>query len=355
MKREVKLLLDKALDSLVLSVEQFNRPSEGGRKEAVLIFLDRGFELLLKSAILHQGGRIREPRAKETIGFDKCVRKCLSDQQLNCLTEDQALTVQIINSLRDAAQHYLLDISEQQLYVNAQAGVTVFDQVLESVFDTRLRDRLPERVLPVCTTPPRDLHSVIEAEFNEIKDLVQPGSRRQLQARAKLRGLAIIEASLQGIRSQPSKPELQKLVQLIQQNKTWQDIFPGVASLHMDTEGTGLTVSIRLTKKEGQAVTLVPEGTPGATVVAVKRVDELGYYSLGLKQLAEKLGVTEPKTLALIKHLTLQESEEYFKEIRVGKSKFKRYSNKALKELREALPKVDLEEVWSAHRPRTRR
>jgi hypothetical protein len=115
MKRETRLLLDHALDSLVLSIELFNRPWDQGRKEAVLIFLDRSFELLLKSSIVHLGGRIREPRAKETIGFDKCVRKCSSDKNVNCLTEDQALTVQIINSFRDAAQHYLLDMSEQQL------------------------------------------------------------------------------------------------------------------------------------------------------------------------------------------------------------------------------------------------
>jgi len=33
----------------------------------------------MKAAILHRGGRIREKRAKETIGFDKCVRISLSD------------------------------------------------------------------------------------------------------------------------------------------------------------------------------------------------------------------------------------------------------------------------------------
>jgi hypothetical protein len=36
-----------------------------------LILLDRSFELLLKAAILHKDGKIREPYAKETIGFDR--------------------------------------------------------------------------------------------------------------------------------------------------------------------------------------------------------------------------------------------------------------------------------------------
>jgi hypothetical protein len=125
MKREARVLHLKSLDSLVLAIEYFNRPTDRGRAEAVLILLDRAFELLLKAAILHKGGKIREPRAKETIGLDECVRKCVTEAQSKCLTDEQALTVQVINSLRDAAQHYILELSEQQLYMYAQAGITL--------------------------------------------------------------------------------------------------------------------------------------------------------------------------------------------------------------------------------------
>ena len=74
MKKEARLLREKAINSLILSIEHFNRPWDRGRVEGVLILLDHSFEMLLKAAILHRGGRIRESRAKETIGFDKCVR-----------------------------------------------------------------------------------------------------------------------------------------------------------------------------------------------------------------------------------------------------------------------------------------
>lgn len=122
MKREARVLLEKAVDSLVLSIEHFNRPWDRGREEVVLILLDRSFELILKGAIVHRGGRIRERRAKETIGLERCVRKCLTESNVKCLDEDQALTIQVINSLRDAAQHYLLETSEQQLYMYAYSG-----------------------------------------------------------------------------------------------------------------------------------------------------------------------------------------------------------------------------------------
>ena len=119
MKKEAKLLLGRGTDSLVLAVEYFNRPWDCARAETVLICLDRSFEMLLKAAILHKGGRIRERKAKQTIGFAHCVRKCLSDAGVACLSREQALAMQIINSLRDAAQHYLLEITEEELYLHA--------------------------------------------------------------------------------------------------------------------------------------------------------------------------------------------------------------------------------------------
>lgn len=349
MKREARLLKSKAVDSLILAIEHFNRPWDCGRHEAVLILLDRGFELLLKASLVHRGGRIREPHAKETIGFDRCVRKCLSDEGVKCLTGEQAITIQLLNSLRDAAQHYLLDVSEQQIYIYVQAAVSIFGDLLEAVFSEELAAHMPERVVPICTSAPVDLHTTISAEFREVKRLVEPGSRRRLQAMAKLRTLAIVESSIRGIRSQPADGELQRLVKDVRSGKSWRALFPNVAALQLATDDQGINVSIRLTKREGEAVHLVREGTPGATMLAVKRVNEIDYYSLGLMGLAKKLELSGPRTLALIRHLRLQDSEDYFKIIRVSKSHFKRYSSRALDALRAALLEVDMDQVWHRH------
>jgi hypothetical protein len=50
MKREARLLLEKACDSLLLSIELFNRPHDRGRVTGTLIQLDHAFEMLLKAA-----------------------------------------------------------------------------------------------------------------------------------------------------------------------------------------------------------------------------------------------------------------------------------------------------------------
>lgn len=104
MKREVRVLRDKALDALILAIEHFNRPYDRGRAQAVLILLDHSFEMLLKSAILHRGGRIREKRAKNTLGFEACVQQALNTGAMKFLSNEQALTLQMVNALRDAEQ-----------------------------------------------------------------------------------------------------------------------------------------------------------------------------------------------------------------------------------------------------------
>ena len=336
----------------MLSVELFNRPSDTGRTHGVLISLDHAFEMLFKAAILHRGGRIREPRAKQTIGFDASVRKGLSDASVKFLTDNQALTVQMINSLRDAAQHHLLDMSEQHLYIQSQAGLSLFRDVFKSVFGEDLQTHLPVRVLPLSTSPPTDLAKLFDNETKEIRKLLAPGARRHTEAEAKLRSLAIIEKSLSGEKVQPGVGELKKLAaDIAADKKAWNEIFPGVATVTLTTKGYGPSIELRITKT-GTPVQLVPEGTPGAAVVAVKRVDELGFYNLGRDQLAQKVGLSGPGTTSYIRFLKLQDDAECFKRISIGKALFDRYSQKAIPVIEEAMKRHPKEEVWASHGPK---
>ncbi len=354
MKREAKLLLNKACDSLVLAIELFNRPHDRGRVSSTLIMLDHAFEMQMKAAILHRGGRIREKRAKQTIGFDACVRRSLSDGAIRYLSEEQALVLQTINGLRDAAQHHLLDISEGQLYMHVQSGVTLFRDLLKSVFNQEFAIRLPTRVLPVSTSPPTDLATLFDSEVGEIKKLLGPGRRRRLEALARLRPLAILDATIRGEKGQPSDADLRRIGKEVSKGRTWADIFPGAAAVEIVTDGTGPSLLLRLSKKEGIPVQLVPEGTPGALVVAVKRVNELDFYSLGAKQLAEKVGLTMPKLLAVVDYLDLRRNQECYKEFKIGSQTHKRYSPKAIDTIKEALKKESADDIWRKHRTKSK-
>lgn len=353
MRKAAKLLLYKAVNSLTLSVEMFNRPWNKGRVEGVLIFLDHSFEMLLKAGIAHRGGKIREARAKNTIGFDACVRKGLSDGNIKFLSEEQALTLQAVNSLRDAAQHHLLDISEQHLYMQAQAGLTLFRDLYASVFGLNLKDAVPERVLPVCSSPPCDLISLFDNEIAAIREMLKPNMRKQIEALSKLRSLAIVNQALLGETVQPGQSDLKRLAGQIAKGMKWEDVFPGVAAVNLTTKGIGPTLELRITKKEGTPIHLVPEGTPNASVVAVKRVDELGFYNLGRDQVAQNVGLSKPRTTAVIRFLKIQDDPECFKKVTIGKAVFSRYSQKAIQRIKEALPTLSLDDVWNKCGPKT--
>ena len=349
-KKEAKLLKAKATNSLVLAVEHFNSLSDTGRTDVVLMLLDHSFEMLLKAAIMHRGGRIRDPGNKNTIGFDACVRRCFSDARISFLTEEQTLTLQTINGLRDAAQHHLVELSEAHLYLHAQSGITLFGDLLRSVFDEELSDSLPARTLPISTVAQLDPIALFVDEVEEVKRLLQPHRRRITEATARLRPLAILDGTIRGEKLQPGEGYLRDLGRRIAAGEPFEAVFAGISAVEFNTEGRGPSLTLRLSKKEGIPVHLVPEGTAGAAVVGVKRVNELDFYNLGHKELAKRLGITSNKATAAIWDQHIQENDDFFREIRIGASRFKRYSVKALQHLEAAIAIEGIEAIWKRYR-----
>jgi hypothetical protein len=352
MKKEVRHIYSKAVDSLVLSIELFNRPNDTARVHGVLIMMDHSFEMLLKASILHKGGKIKERRATQTIGFEACVRKAFSDGEIKFLTEDEVLTLQSLNGLRDAAQHYTLEISEHHLYFQAQSGLTLFRDIVKRVFNINLKEGLPVRVLPLSTTPPTDIQAFFSNEILEIKKLLGPTKRKNIEAVEKLRALAIMENAVQGNDTQPSDGELKKILKTLEQGGNFGQLFPGVSTLNFTANGYGPSLDLRISRKEGVPVQVVPEGTPGAHVVALKRVNELDYYNLGRDQLAKKVGLTGPKTSAVIHHLNLKADPESFKRISVGNVHHDRYSQKAIGQIKAGIAATPMTEVWENYKNR---
>ena len=351
MNEETEILCKKSIDSLILSIEHFNRPDDRGRIEVVLILLDRSFELLLKAAILHKKGKIHKERENQTIGFELCVKNAIP---CKIITEEQALILRTINSLRDAAQHYLVDLSEQLLYLQSQTGLTLFKDILKDIFQKDLAEELPKRVLPLSTTPPLDIAVLFENELEEIRKLLISKTSQRIEAIAKLRGLSIVDRIFRGETFQPSQSYLNEVAEKVKQQKKIKEIFPGAASIDLTSDGTGYDISLRITKKDGIPVHLVSEEKSEASVVAVKTVRELDFYNLSHSQLAEHIGLTSPKTTALVRYLKLKENKKYFKEITIGNSKFNRYSQNAIHKTKEELLKMDIDEIWQKCKPKRR-
>jgi hypothetical protein len=350
MKRESKLLIERGTNSLLNGIEHFNRPFDRGRVEAVLIFLDHAFEMLLKAAITERGGRIRDVRANQTHSFDKCIRIGLTEGEIKFLTDEQAITLRALNGLRDAAQHYIVSVSEGQLYVISQASVTLFRDILRNVFSLSLTDYLPERVLPISTRPPMDISAIFDCDVDEIRRLLLPGLRNLSAVGAKLRSLSILEYAVNGSNLQPTPREVRDLMRSLKEGRDWREIFPGVASIQTTSDGSGPQLSLRITKKDGIAITVVKGGEEPSGNIAIKRVAETDFYNLSLQALSEKIGVGRNRLLEVIRHLRMKDNVECFKSFRIGKVEHKMYSPRALQMLREQLPQLDVEEIWRNRR-----
>ena len=240
-------------------------------------------------------------------------------------------------------------IFPNRIFIFKRRLASVSFATYSKLYSARIYTPICQRGPPLSTTPPTDLATLFDNETKEIKKLLAPGVRRHTEAEANLRSLAIVEKSLNGEKVQPSVGELKHLAMAVASGKkTWNEIFPGVATVTLTTNGYGPSIDLRITKT-GMPVQLVKEGTPGATVVAVKRVDELGFYSLGRDDLAKKVGLSGPKTTAVIRFLKLQADNECYKKVTVGKAEFDRYSQKAITAIQDALKKKPMAEIWQSH------
>ena len=112
-KRDVKELKERAINSLMLGIELFNRPSNKGRPESVLILLHHSFEMLLKAIIKNKTGNVFSKGNKYTYSFDQCLEICKS--KINSLSNDERITLSILDAYRDTCTHYYQYISEDML------------------------------------------------------------------------------------------------------------------------------------------------------------------------------------------------------------------------------------------------
>lgn len=183
--------------------------------------------------------------------------------------------------------------------------------------------------------------------------MLKPGNRKKLEAMARLRPLAILDASVRGEKFQPGDSDLEKLATQLSKGKSWREVFPGAASIEFTTDDSGIGLNLRITKKEGLAFHLVAEGTPGASVIAVKRVGDLDYYNLDYSTLAKHSKLSTYELNSIIWHLRLKESDEFCRQITLGqKTLIYRYSQKALTSINACLKKEKISEIRKKYQAR---
>ena len=346
LKPIVQSLKDQSVHSLLLGIEHFNRPSESGRVASVLIMLNHASEMLMKAALIDRGVDIRNPKNGFTHALDFCLTIATTDPKICFLSSEERKTLQVLDGLRNEAQHFIADVSEQVVYVIAQSAVTLFADLFPRLFGRSLCEFVPKRVLPISVVPPKDIEVLMDDEFSQLKLLLESGTAQGTVLEPKLRSLMAIDRALELEPTQLSDEDFQKTVETLKKTDNWKHVFAGIAKVNLTKDGSGVDVSIRITKNEGRPVRVAKHDEQVDGVIVIKKVNDTEFYCLSSTELARKLKLSAPKTIALMRSLQLQEDADCFKEIVMGKSKFKRYSGNALARLKAELPNVDIEEIW---------
>ena len=126
-------------------------------------------------------------------------------------------------------------------------------------------------------------------------------------------------------------------------------MFPRLNDVTTAVEGVGATVTVHITKKDGPPVRYVAdEDVPAA---AIREVDLDRKFYLSATELAEKLKLTPPKSLALRRHLGIDEDPRAHYVFEMGSQKHPRYSDAAMQKMKEALKTIDMDVVWQGHKP----
>ncbi len=351
----VQALFQQAIDSLVLGIEHFNRPTNIGRYASVLMMLDHAAEMLLKAALADRGNSLRNPKNGYTHSVEYCLVLANEDPDLQFLSTDERRTVQVLNALRDQAQYFLVEISAELLYTVAQGVVTLFADLLPRLFAKSLCSLIPQRVLPVSVTPPKKIDVLMDESFSQLRTILTTRGNDLEAAEPKLRSLLAIDRALNLEASQVSDEEMEATVKQIQDGERWEDIFNGIATVNLTTDGSGVDIALRISKNHGVPIRIVKEGEDPNAVMVIRKVSDTDQYCFSSTDLAKQCKMTQPKMGALLKFLRIQEDDTYFKEIRIGKSRFPRYSNEALKKVRDELSDCDMELIWRTHGPHVRK
>lgn len=342
---DAEALKERALSSLLLAIELFNRPIDRGRSEGVLILLHHSFEMLLKAAIVVRNAKPCIDKRGYSHSFDQCLR--IAQEDMGLISVDQRRFLAMLDNLRDSATHYYQTVSEDLLYLFAQGGVSLFGQLIAEVFGDQLQNHIPERVLPIFCRPPKNVHRLIADEFENLRSSLRGAKITREQAIAAIRPLVAFAIGGAEIPRRMAATDIDIAIERLEQGEEWNVVFPEIANLRLETDEGAIGFGVRIVRDAATALPVrvvrenedVPEG-----FVVAKEINVFDKFTMGLFGLAAKLGLTPPKTTELIRKYKTIEDDQSFPEIRVGRQVYRRYSKRALDLL--VLHVAEAEQVW---------
>jgi hypothetical protein len=348
LKREAKTLKAKAMASLKRGLEAFNNHNDDGRPETVLLMLQHSSEMLIKALLVQKGHNVFDKEKGTSIGIEKALNIA---QSKGWLSAAQAGSIRVINAMRDQAQHWMIVVPEDALFINARTLITALDEILTGHFQDTLADNLPLRVLPLSTKPLPEFQMLVNREYAQIRDLLAPGCRARDEARGRITSLLAMEAHVSD-KVEVSKRDLDRIEEAIKLNEPVERVFPRLLALATNIEGEGPTIRIRITRNADAPPIRYVSGDDPEGAAAIREVDLQKKYHWSPSKLAEKLGLSLNKAKAVRDFLRIDENPANVMVFEFGSQKHPRYSDNALRLLQEAITPELVKQAWCEHQQR---
>jgi hypothetical protein len=193
--------------------------------------------------------------------------------------------------VRDQAQHWMIVVAEDALYINARTLITTIDELLQEHFEDTLADNLPLRVLPLSTQPIPDFDLLINREYDQICELLAPKKRARDEARGRISSLLAMEAHVSDDVS-VSERDIDRIEKAIRAKTPVEQVFPRLMTLATNVVGEGPTVKVRIVKNQDAPAIRYVSGDDPAAAAAIREVDLQKKYHLSPQVVADKLGLS---------------------------------------------------------------
>lgn len=102
-EKHYEFLKQKSIQSFLLSLEIFNKPTIDYRLEGCVFFLCNAWELMLKAKLLKDDVSIYYPKSSRTLSLSDCAAKLMTNKK-----DPVRVNLEIITSLRNTATHDII-------------------------------------------------------------------------------------------------------------------------------------------------------------------------------------------------------------------------------------------------------
>ena len=149
-KNEINFMKKKSIDSFLLALEVFNKPTIDYRLEGCVFFLCNAWELLFKAKLLSDDKKITfKGNDGRTYGITECMRRVLTNEH-----DPIRINLSVIIGLRNTATHLVIPEYEADYIPFLAYNVRAYAQKLYEYFGLSINKYIKTDFLSLFTSRP---------------------------------------------------------------------------------------------------------------------------------------------------------------------------------------------------------